>query len=212
MYLCTSPSSPSVKAALDTQTLGLMCQPGSNRPRPEWIWAADNGCFAAKWDKGRWLRWLDSRLPRGGCLFGTVPDLFGDHERTLERWEQYAPTVKALGYPLAFVAQDGASEGSVPWQELDVLFIGGTTRWKLGPEVKELIVAAHVRGKLVHVGRVNSQGRFLAFAALGCDTADGTYLAFGPEKNLPNLLAWVRHHRTQMSFADLKARAEEAKP
>ncbi len=29
-------------------------------------------------------------------------------------------------------------------------------------------------------------------AAIGCDSADGTYLTFGPDVNLPRLLSWTR--------------------
>lgn len=41
---------------LNAHELALMSQPGSNPPRAGWIWAADNGCFAAKWDEATWLR------------------------------------------------------------------------------------------------------------------------------------------------------------
>jgi hypothetical protein len=110
------------------------------------------------------------------------------------------PCVAFFRYPLAFVAQDGASVDTVPWENLDVLFIGGTDQFKLGPTAKALIVEAKARDKWVHIGRVNSQGRFLAFAALGADSCDGTYLAFGPDTNLPKLLSWARHHETQPSL------------
>jgi len=200
LYLATSPSYPSVRDALDAGTIGLMCRPGSNRPQYGWTWAADNGCFSLPWDEDRWLRWLASDLPRFRCLFAVVPDVVGDHEATLARWERYAPAVAVLGYPLAFVAQDGCTAASVPWRGMDALFVGGTTKWKLGAEVKALIVEAQRRGKRVHIGRVNSQGRYLAFAALGCDSADGTYLAFGPDANLPSLLGWIRHHATQLTL------------
>jgi len=29
-------------------------------------------------------------------------------------------------------------------------------------------------------------------ASIGCDSVDGTFLAFGPDKNLPQLLRWLR--------------------
>jgi hypothetical protein len=28
-------------------------------------------------------------------------------------------------------------------------------------------------------------------ATIGCDSVDGTYLAYGPSRNLPNLLGWL---------------------
>lgn len=41
------------------------------------------------------------------------------------------------------------------------------------------------------MGRVNSLRRLRHAAAIGCDSADGTYLAFGPDRNLPRLLDWI---------------------
>lgn len=40
------------------------------------------------------------------------------------------------------------------------------------------------------MGRVNSELRLRHATAVGCDTADGTYLTFGPHKNLGRLLGW----------------------
>jgi hypothetical protein len=47
------------------------------------------------------------------------------------------------------------------------------------------------------MGRVNSLRRHRYAAAIGCDSADGTYLTRGPDENLPKLLGWVRDGRTQ---------------
>ncbi|MFK0156517.1 hypothetical protein ACIQVK_31150 [Streptomyces sp. NPDC090493] len=41
------------------------------------------------------------------------------------------------------------------------------------------------------MGRVNSRIRLGIAEWFGCDTADGTYLAYGPDKNLPKLLSWL---------------------
>lgn len=42
------------------------------------------------------------------------------------------------------------------------------------------------------MGRVNSERRYRYALAIGCDSADGTYLTFGPDQNLPDVLAWSR--------------------
>jgi hypothetical protein len=34
-------------------------------------------------------------------------------------------------------------------------------------------------------------------AAIGCDSADGTYLTFGPLINLPKLKGWITNLETQ---------------
>lgn len=70
-------------------------------------------------------------------------------------------------------------------------FIGGSDGWKLGPHARALTAEAKRRGKWVHMGRVNSLKRFRYAESIGCDSCDGTYLRFGPDKNLPKLLSWV---------------------
>jgi hypothetical protein len=90
------------------------------------------------------------------------------------------------------VAQDGLESLPVPWGDFDALFIGGTTGWKLGPHAREIAAEAKRRGKWVHMGRVNSERRCRYAAAIGCDSVDGTKLVFGPDVNLPQVLAWAR--------------------
>lgn len=41
------------------------------------------------------------------------------------------------------------------------------------------------------MGRVNSRRRLHYAASIGCTSADGIYLAFAPDKNLPQLMAWL---------------------
>jgi hypothetical protein len=190
LYLGTSPCEPAVADLLDRRRLGLMCQPESNPPRAGWIWAADNGCFADGWDEDRWRAWLLRGHPRSGCLFATVPDVVGDADATLERFRKYAAFVRRCRYPVALVAQDGLERRAVPWHELDCLFIGGTTEWKLSEHARTLAQRAREHGKWVHVGRVNSERRFLGWAAQA-DSCDGTFLAFGPRTNLPKLVRWL---------------------
>jgi hypothetical protein len=43
-----------------------------------------------------------------------------------------AAAAARLGYPAAFVAQDRWDETATPWDEFDVLFVGGSTEFKLG--------------------------------------------------------------------------------
>jgi hypothetical protein len=42
------------------------------------------------------------------------------------------------------------------------------------------------------MGRVNSQRRWMYARHIGCQSADGTLLAHGPDRNLPDVLAWIR--------------------
>jgi hypothetical protein len=201
LWMGTSPNQPEVAAMLDRHEIGLMCQPLSNAPRAGWLWAADNGCFAASFNEDRWRRWLEKPHPKAGCLLATVPDVVGDHSSTMIRWRKLHSYVQSLRYPVAFVAQDGATVNNVPWSDMDVLFIGGTTSFKQGFGSGLLAKEARNRGKWVHVGRVNSFKRLSYWSELA-DSADGTFLAFGPQTNSRRVKEWVESLRmgTQMAL------------
>lgn len=165
-------------------------------------WAADNGCFSNPegFDLPAYLTWLNAMAANNGldtCLFATAPDVVGDAEETLRRSLPALPMIRELGYRAALVAQDGLETLSVPWDEFDCLFVGGSTEWKLSEHAYRLVREADERGKWTHMGRVNSYRRLKAAAVGGYDSADGTFLAFGPDKNLPRLLAWMRTLRAQ---------------
>ncbi len=175
-------------------TAGWMLQPAmGNHPLGGRPWAADNGCFAAKtFDASTWLAWLDVRRTyQETCLFAVVPDVVADATATLERFGVYAEAVRALGYRVALVAQDGLESLAVPWSEFDCLFIGGSTAWKLSEPAYRLMAETKIHGKWTHVGRVNSERRIRAMAMAGADSVDGTYLAFGPDVNGPRLVRWL---------------------
>lgn len=117
--------------------LGCLIVPGSrNTPFPKRPWAADNGAFSA-FDPEAFLVMLerlrateDWRL----CLFVAAPDVVGNAKKTLEKFYRWAIVIRAFGFPVALVAQDGLTVETTPWIEIEALFIGGTTEWKLGPE------------------------------------------------------------------------------
>ena len=204
MLYLTGVSNPKVRPHLDAGRLGLLNTPASCYAiREGWTWAADSGLFneATYVGDDAYLAWLQRQPQKDACLFATAPDVVGDAVASLARSEPFLGPIRALGYPVALVTQDGMTPDMVPWDAVDVLFIGGSNGHKLGPEARTLIAAAQEMGKRVHVGRVNSWRRFSAFAALGCDTADGTFLAFSPDVNLPAVLSWVERHRTQLTLA-----------
>lgn len=185
--------------------VGLLVQPGSGLERQlvrYRYWAADNGCFAQgdSFDPDAWIEWLERLRQYSGCLFATAPDVVGDMPATLKRSQPWLAEIRALGFPAALVAQDGAEFLQLPWDTFDVLFIGGTTKWKLGGAA--LVAAeAHRRGVPVHMGRVNSLRRLQAAVLMGCSSVDGTFLAFRARakgngdpatRGLPELLEWLR--------------------
>ena len=175
--------------------LGFIDTPAQGSKRPDGVvWCADNGCFSDAFDEAKWWRFLEKNAGDPKCVFATAPDVVGDHAATLERSRPWLPKIRALGYRAAFVVQDGATVTNVPWGEFDVIFIGGAkdNRFKLGPTVRQLVAEAKRLGKWVHMGRVNSGKRYRYAECIGCDSADGTYLTKGPDKNLPKLLGWLR--------------------
>ena len=193
------PSKQHLRNDLLNNNIGILLTPFSQRVAPnEFIWAADNGCFSTRWDEKTWCKWLESKQSPSSALFAVVPDVVGDHCGTLERWGQYSGFVKSMGYKPAFVLQDGACVDDIPWSEFDCLFLGGTTDFKLGQTSKEITAHAKSLGKWVHMGRVNSARRISIAFEWGCDSVDGTYLAFGPDVNTPKLIAMVNRATQQL--------------
>lgn len=185
---------------MHAQTIGYIDTPAQGNKRPAGVtWCADNGCFGKSYPGDeKWLAWLETNAHAAAdCLFATAPDVVGDAAATLARSAPFLPLIRELGYPAALVAQDGLENLPVPWDSFDVLFIGGTTQWKLSAAVRGLVKQAKERGKWVHCGRVNSSKRFRLMAAIGCDSADGTFLTFGPDINLGRLKGWINNLETQ---------------
>ncbi len=178
-------------------TVGLLdciVTPKQGNRLPEGAWyCADNGVFGKGYPgEDAWWEWLKT-LPPERCRFSVAPDVVGNAQATLAASTPWLPRIRGLGMPAAFVAQVGAESVGVPWDEFDVLFLGGTTEWKLGPHARDLTAQAKARGKEVHMGRVNSAARMRHANAIGCDSADGTFIVFAPDQNLPRVLGWLRH-------------------
>jgi hypothetical protein len=142
---------------------------------PRAKFAIDNGAFAgfkAGEFKGLLLREKDS-IER--CRFVAVPDVVGSARRTLEVFDYWK--YKLGTWPRALVAQDGLEDMTIPWDQIAAIFIGGSTKWKLGEHAANIVRAARAIGKWVHIGRVNTPGRFEYFDALDADSIDGTGLS-----------------------------------
>lgn len=156
-------------------------------------WAADNDAFT-NFNERRWLNWLSS-MPteaRALCLFAAAPDVVGDAEATLARSTPHLATIREMGYPVAYVAQDGFEPDAVPWDRVDWLFIGGTTRWKRSERGGYRAIALGLKqNKSVHVGRVNGSDFLRNCASAGAASADGTKLCFGPDENYSLVVGWL---------------------
>lgn len=195
MYIGT-PSSPAIRAEMSAGRLACMTTPeqGNLVPPGAW-WAADNGKFGKGWPGHQeWFAWLSAKIKVADparCLFASAPDVVGDAVASLPEALPWLAPVRALGIPVAFVAQDGcAGPDLIPWGRFDVLFLGGTDEFKLGREGALVARLGVLRGVPVHMGRVNSRKRLKYAIEMHCATVDGTYLAFGPEKNLARLARW----------------------
>lgn len=138
-------------------------------------WAADNDCFNFDNFEPEQFKKYCRRLITypSSPLFVTVPDCVGNAEITHQLWKEWSPFMFDCGLPLAYVAQDGLVE--LPNENFNTLFIGGTTEYKLGPNVRTLIRRAKDNGLWVHMGRVNSRKRMNYAFNLGVDSVDGTF-------------------------------------
>jgi hypothetical protein len=199
-----NPSTPAIRLEMAAGRLGCMTSPAQGNVLPDdVIWAAENGRFGSGWPgAGRWHDWLVRQAERntGRCLFAVAPDVPFDAAGTLAESLPWLPRIRDLGLPAAFAAQDGCDLAGLPWAELDVLFLAGSTEWKIGPVAEQLARQATARGVPVHMGRVNSWRRLLVAEWFGCSSADGTYLRYGPDVNLPRLLGWSARLEAQPSL------------
>jgi hypothetical protein len=166
--------------------------------------------------------------------FVVAPDRIGDWQGTIERSKPFFAEIRKRGFPVAFAAQDGIEDhlDEIPWDEFDVLFIGGSTPWKMGfdpngqyenhsrPKDDELrkagmlrnhvsmIKEAKRRGKKIHMGRVNSFKRMeMANYGMNVNTVDGNYIGVAPDKNLKDVIKWL-----ESTGGDMFEKPAEKKP
>jgi hypothetical protein len=177
-------------ARISDARLGALLRPGNgNRPGAK-PWAIDNGAYAG-FDEAAFLRLLEQCQPRAAeCLWVAAPDVVGDAQATQALFDVWEPRLRALGFRVAFVAQD-AQGLDAPWDRIDCLFVGGTNAYKLSPESRELARRAKARGKLVHVGRVNTLSRLKVLYNIDADSFDGTACSRWPDFQIPKTLRWM---------------------
>ena len=161
-----------------------------NKREPNVQWCADNGCFSSKWDSSQWWKWINRQ--ERTMKFAVCPDVVADWDGTRRLFEEWQPKMRAEGLPVALCAQDGAVESDIPWNDIDCLFIGGSTEWKLSPNTEQLVAAAAAQRTWAHIGRVNSYKRLRWARDIGANSADGTMLVFNPTKRLAELKRWLQ--------------------
>lgn len=198
-----NPSSGTVREAMQRGEFGCIVTPGQGNRVPEGVtWCADNGRYGKGWPGlDPWLKWIENKAPAELCKFAAAPDVVGDAVATLRESLPVLPMVRELGLPAAFVAQDGCMtrDGLIPWDDFDVLFLGGSDKFKIGDEGREVAAAGVEHGKWVHMGRVSSIKRLRIAWRFGCSSVDGTYLKFGPDKNAERMHRFMQMVRAEFT-------------
>jgi len=118
------------------------------------------------------------------------PDVVGDWEKTHDRFEEWHERIASVGYPLAYVLQDGQHIPLIPWHDISCLFVGGSTEYKLSAEALKICKIAKDKGKIVHIGRVNSIVRIKKFEGV-MDSFDGLSYSKFSNSRLPAVLKYL---------------------
>jgi len=173
--------------------VGLLFGPSYYKKTPVRPWmpyVLDNDAFTLRdnWDEAAWLAMLQWAKMQGHKTdWILVPDAVGNKDKTLARWEKYAPIAAECKRPLAFAVQDGMTPNDVP-NNANVVFVGGSTEFKW--RTVETWAAHFPR---VHVGRVNNIDRVWQCDDLGIESVDGTGWFKDPTRKdkLPALECWL---------------------
>lgn len=148
-------------------------------------WAMDNGAFAG-FQIDAFMDMLETFHPYRNELFVTAPDVVGDAMATTRLWRFWVRVLQGLGRKPAYVLQDGLTPDLLP--DAPCYFVGGTTEFKLSPQVAAICAYAKRRGIWVHWGRVNTFRRMEIAMRAGADSFDGT--------------KWSRFSRTHIPAAE----------
>ena len=157
-------------------------------------WALDNGCFN-QYEPKKILRELVKWQGLSGCLFAVLPDVVGNHAETYQLSMAWMGIYHALGYPPAFVLQNGCTVRDVPYNDIAAVFIGGDNAFKKSPELAEIILEANRRGLWVHAGRVGGLSRFRKYrdSELKINSFDSTGFSIYPLK----IKKWLPHMKAK---------------
>lgn len=154
--------------------------------------AADNGCFNGL-NAEKFVVMLNAFREAGVRLdWVTVPDVVANGDETFRLWGRWEPVVKAFGFRQALVLQDGMTRLDVHQLDPPVLFIGGSTVFKLGALAADLTADWRAKGRPVHMGRVNSERRIRYAVEIGCTSCDGSGFSKWPDTRIPLGVKWIR--------------------
>ena len=157
-------------------------------------WACDNDCFHG-FKPEPYLRMLETVRGRTGCVFVTAPDVLENWTETRTLFDTWQPVIKAHHLPVAVVLQDGVTHHDIPWTDIDSVFIGGSTTFKLSRRTASFSGYARAMGLWVHMGRVNSLRRYNYASDIGCHSVDGSTFSWYPDEGMRILDRWQQQKR-----------------
>ena len=167
----------------------------------------DNGCFTT-FDKRAWCKLIDDAdITRP--LWCVCPDMVGDAQRTRELYDYYARK-HMRGLPIAYVLQNGVQFTTIPYDEINCLFVGGDDAFKTSTAAVNAIRTAKMikPEMMVHIGRVNSWDRARWWIETGqkygfhVDSIDGSGMSRFDER-LEIVLSAIRNEDPQMTIEEL---------
>ena len=154
--------------------IGVLLTPGAKRISNEVPFVLDNGRFSARkgghWSAKSFRKLLElaaesERSPR----WIVVPDVVGDGKATLLEWNRWTERLEPFGWSLALAVQDGMIPDDVRALDRlpDVVFVGGTTKWKW------LRARDWCSGfDRVHIGRVGTVAGLWRAQRVGAESSD----------------------------------------
>lgn len=139
----------------------------------------DNGAYPAfvkgtVWNADSFVAKLRRCVSYGIKLdFTVAPDIVGGGVKSLELSKQWFDFLHEVT-PIALAVQDGMEVRHLRYvTDYDILFIGGTAKWKW-ENVERFCDYAHSIGKPCHVGRVGTLKNLLMCHSLGVDSVDSS--------------------------------------
>jgi hypothetical protein len=157
--------------------MALLFSPGSLANPRRLPYSLDNGRFVTwsnnrEWNGKDFIDHCDEALSRyRNPDWIVVPDVVANSAETFEWWKYWVPTMRRYNCSLAMAVQDGMTPDMVKKirPAPDVIFIGGSTKWKW-----RSLRSWTANFPRVHVGRVNTYGLLWTAHKAGAESTDGT--------------------------------------
>tara|TARA_Y100000004_G_scaffold70435_2_gene79175 strand:+ start:1075 stop:1683 length:609 start_codon:yes stop_codon:yes gene_type:complete len=121
-------------------------------------YGVDNGAYSG-FQERKFLSLVDECVEDPYCMWINLPDVFGSARATTALFHEYCFYPGLNVQNRCYTVQDGITPEMIPWQYITAVFIGGTTKFKMGKIARAVARGAMKRKKWVHVGRINTPRR-----------------------------------------------------